>query len=35
VTGGSYSNPWPWVAVGALFIVASVVVFLVATRQRA
>ena len=35
VTGGSYSNPWPWVAVGALFIVASVVVFLVTTRRRA
>ncbi len=35
VTGGSYSNPWPWVAVGALFIVASIVVFLVTTRHRA
>jgi hypothetical protein len=35
VTGGSQTNPWPWVAIGALFIVASVVVFLVTTRQRA
>ena len=35
VTGGTYSNPWPWVAVCALFIVASVAVFLVTTRQRA
>ena len=35
VTGGSYSNPWPWVAVGALFIVASVVVFVATTRRRA
>lgn len=32
VTGGSYSNPWPWAAVGALFIVASFIVFLVITR---
>jgi hypothetical protein len=35
VTGGSYSNPWPWVVAGALFIVASVVVFLATTRRRA
>jgi hypothetical protein len=35
VTGGSESNPWPWVAVGALFIVASVVAFLVTTHPRA
>jgi len=35
VTGGSEINPWPWVAIGALFIVASVVVFLVMTRPRA
>ena len=35
VTGGTYSNSWPWVAVGALFFVASVVAFLVTTRQRA
>jgi hypothetical protein len=35
VTGGSETNPWPWVAIGALFIVASVVVFLVTTRRRA
>jgi len=34
VTGGSYSNPWPWVAVGALFVVASLVVFLVTTRRH-
>ncbi len=34
VTGGTYSNPWPWVTIGALFIVASVVVFLVMTRPR-
>ncbi|HUX03737.1 MAG TPA: hypothetical protein VMV53_02365 [Acidimicrobiales bacterium] len=34
VTGGSATNPWPWVAVGALFTVASVVVFLVTTRRR-
>jgi hypothetical protein len=35
VTGFVRTNPWPWVAVGALFIVASVVVFLVMTRRRA
>jgi hypothetical protein len=35
VTGGSETNPWPWVAIGALFIVASVAVFLVTTRRRA
>lgn len=35
VTGGSYSSPWPWVAAGSLFIVASVVVFLITTRRRA
>ena len=35
VTGGSYSNPWPWVEGGALFILASVFVFLVMTRRRA
>ena len=35
VTGGSETNPWPWVAIGALFIVASIVVFLMMTRRRA
>jgi hypothetical protein len=35
VTGGSETNPLPWVTIGALFIVASVVVFLVMTRRRA
>jgi hypothetical protein len=35
VTGGSYSSPWPWVAAGSLFIVASAVVFLITSRRRA
>lgn len=34
VTGGSQTNPWPWVSVGALFTIISVVVFLVTTRRR-
>ena len=37
-TGWSHSeesSPWPWLGVGALFIVASVVVFFVKTRRRA
>jgi hypothetical protein len=35
VTGFLSTNPWPWVAAGALMLAASVVVFLVLTRQRA
>jgi hypothetical protein len=35
VTGYKPSNPWPWWAVGVMFIIASVVVFLVTTRRRA
>ena len=35
VTGANYSNPWPWVAVGVLFFVASIVVFLITTRRHA
>lgn len=35
VTGFVRTNPWPWVTIGVLFIVASVVVFVVTTRPRA
>jgi hypothetical protein len=33
VTGFVRTNPWPWVTVGAMFFVASVVLFLVASRR--
>jgi hypothetical protein len=35
ITGGSETNPWPWVAIGMLFFIASLAVFLVMTRRRA
>lgn len=34
VTGFVQTNPWPWVTLGVLLFGASVVVFLVTTRQR-
>jgi hypothetical protein len=34
ITGGSKTNPWPWVAIGMLFLIASLVVFLLKTRRR-
>jgi hypothetical protein len=34
VTGFVTTNSWPWVVVGALFVVASIVAFIIATRPQ-